>query len=61
MPKSQFWPATLAVMGFILLAEKLGLIPQMFSYLWPIVLIVVGLGGLLTADRKEWLKKIKKK
>ncbi len=61
MPKSIFWPATLTVMGFIFLAEQLGLLPNNFSFLWPIILIVVGLGGLLVADRKEWLKPVKKK
>jgi hypothetical protein len=48
-------------MGFIFLAEQLGLLPNDFSFLWPIILIVVGLGGLLVADRKEWLKPVKKR
>jgi hypothetical protein len=25
--------------------------------LWPVILVVVGLGGLLTSDRDEWMKK----
>ncbi len=68
MPKNTFWPATLTVMGFVFLAERLQLLPPTFSFLWPIILIVVGLGGLITADRKDWLwtpkksgKKSKKK
>ncbi|MBD3250652.1 MAG: hypothetical protein GF381_03740 [Candidatus Pacebacteria bacterium] len=55
MPKKIFWPATLVVMGFILLASNLGILPPTFWNLWPIILIVVGLGGLITADREEWL------
>lgn len=55
MPKKVFWPASLVVMGFILLASNLGMLPSIFWNLWPIILIVVGLGGLLTADREEWL------
>lgn len=64
MPKKTFWPASLVVMGFILLSSNLGILPPTFWNLWPIILIVVGLGGLITADREEWLapkKKVKKK
>lgn len=55
MPKSYFWPAALVVMGLIFLADQVGLLPKDFWNLWPLILIVVGLGGLLTADRKDWL------
>jgi len=66
MPKKIFWPATLAVMGFILLSSNLGLLPATFWNLWPIILIVVGLGGLITADKEAWIvtkkpRKAKKK
>lgn len=66
MPKKVFWPATLAVMGFILLSSNFGLLPATFWNLWPIILIVVGLGGLITADKEDWMvseksKKTKKK
>ena len=66
MPKKVFWPATLAVMGFILLSSNLGLLPATFWNLWPIILIVVGLGGLITADKETWIvagkpKKAKRK
>ncbi|MEA2056207.1 MAG: DUF5668 domain-containing protein [Patescibacteria group bacterium] len=64
MPKKIFWPASLVVMGFILLSSNLGILPPTFWNLWPIILIVVGLGGLITADREEWLvpkKKARKK
>lgn len=60
MPKKIFWPATLVVMGFILLTSNFKMIPTVFWNLWPIILIVVGLGGLLTADREEWLCEVKK-
>ncbi|HQM15967.1 MAG TPA: DUF5668 domain-containing protein [Candidatus Woesebacteria bacterium] len=55
MPKKVFWPAALAIMGFILLSSNLGIMPHAFWNLWPIILIVVGLGGLITADRDGWI------
>jgi len=61
MPKKIFWPAALTIMGFILLSSNLGMLPQNFWNLWPIILIVVGLGGLVTADRDEWLCQESKK
>ena len=33
----------------------MGYLPAEFHFFWPIVMIVVGLGGLLTSDREEWL------
>lgn len=61
MPKNVFWPAAITVMGFTILADRAGLLPQAFSFLWPLILVIVGLGGIITSDRKEWLKEIKKK
>lgn len=55
MPKRVFWPVAMITMGLIFLASNLGLLPRDFWNLWPIILIVVGLGGLLTSDRNEWL------
>jgi len=55
MPKKVFWPATLVVMGFVILAAILDLLPSEFMNFWPLMLIIVGLGGLLTADRDEWM------
>ena len=43
-----------AAMGLIFLASNLGYLPREFWNLWPIILIVVGLGGLLTSDNDEW-------
>lgn len=60
MPKSVFWPATLVIMGLIFLASNMGMLPPAFWNFWPLILIVVGLGGLLTADRDEWLTETKK-
>jgi len=54
MPKKVFWPASLVVMGLIFLASNLGYLPREFWNLWPIILIVVGLGGLVTSDSDEW-------
>ncbi len=55
MPKRVFWPAALIVMGLVFLASNLGYLPPEFWNLWPLLLIIVGLGGLLTSDREEWL------
>ncbi len=55
MPKRVFWPLTLVVMGLIFMASNLGLLPIAFWNLWPLLFIVVGLGGLLTSDRTEWM------
>jgi hypothetical protein len=55
MPKSVFWPATLVAMGLIFLASNMGMLPAEFWNFWPLILIIVGLGGLLTADREEWM------
>jgi hypothetical protein len=54
MPKRVFWPAALVTMGLIFLASNLGLLPLAFWNLWPIILIVVGLGGLLISDKEDW-------
>jgi hypothetical protein len=54
MPKRVFWPAALVVMGLIFLASNLGLLPAVFWNLWPLILIIVGLGGLLLSDKEEW-------
>lgn len=55
MPKRVFWPATLVIMGLIFLASNLGYLPFIFWNLWPVIFIVVGLGGLITSDREEWV------
>lgn len=60
MPKKIFWPVSLVIMGLIFLASNMGYLPARFWNLWPIILIVVGLGGLLTSDRDEWLDEPKK-
>ena len=60
MPKRVFWPLTLVVMGLIFMASNLGYLPTAFWNLWPLILLIVGLGGLLTSDREEWLVEYKK-
>lgn len=54
MPKKVFWPLTLVVMGLIFLASNMRLLPSSFWNLWPVILIVVGLGGLVTSDQDDW-------
>lgn len=55
MPKRVFWPAALIVLGIVLLTANMGFMPREFWNLWPLLFIIVGLGGLLTSDREEWL------
>lgn len=57
MPKRIFWPAALVIMGLIFMATSMGYLPARFWNLWPVILVVVGLGGLLTSDREEWMSK----
>jgi hypothetical protein len=59
MPKRIFWPATLVVMGLIFMAANMELLPTKFWNLWPVILIVVGLGGLLTSDRDQWMAPVR--
>jgi hypothetical protein len=61
MPKKVFWPATLVIMGLIFMASNMGLLPVAFWNLWPIILVLVGLGGLITSDRDEWIVEPKSK
>ncbi len=61
MPKKVFWPVTLVVMGLIFMASNMGYLPRAFWNLWPLILVIVGLGGLITADRDEWIVVAKKK
>ncbi|OGY21587.1 MAG: hypothetical protein A2113_00340 [Candidatus Woykebacteria bacterium GWA1_44_8] len=61
MPKRVFWPVTLVIMGLVLLASNLGMLPREFWNLWPLLLIVVGLGGLLISDKDHWDGELKKK
>jgi hypothetical protein len=61
MPKRVFWPAALVVMGLIFMAASMGYLPAEFFNLWPLLLIIVGLGGLLTSDREEWMVDTTKK
>lgn len=56
MPKRVFWPVALIVMGLVFLASNLSLLPREFWNLWPLMLIIIGLGGLLTSDREEWMQ-----
>jgi hypothetical protein len=55
MSKQIFWPLTLVVFGLIFLASNLNLLPREFLNIWPLILLIVGLGGLFTADRMEWM------
>lgn len=54
MPKRVFWPLAMVVMGLIILASSVGMLPARFWDLWPLILIIVGLGGLVTSDKEEW-------
>jgi len=36
------------------MASNTNLLPRTFFDLWPLLLVIVGLGGLLTSDKEEW-------
>jgi len=55
MPKLVFWPAAILTLGLIYLASVMGYLPAEFKTFWPMVMIIVGLGGLLVCDREEWM------
>lgn len=55
MPKRAFYPATLILFGLIEMANMLGYLPLMLRDIWPVLMIIVGLGGILTADREDWM------
>ncbi|HPS40801.1 MAG TPA: DUF5668 domain-containing protein [Candidatus Woesebacteria bacterium] len=57
MSKNVFWPVTLVIMGLIFMASNMGYLPAALWNLWPLILIVVGLGGLVISDREEWVTK----
>jgi hypothetical protein len=59
MSKQVFWPLTLVVFGLIFLASNLNMLPKEFFNIWPLILLIVGLGGLFTSDRTEWLSPAK--
>ena len=54
MPKRIFWPVAMIVMGLIFLASNMRMLPSQFWNLWPLILVVVGLGGLIISDKDEW-------
>ncbi len=54
MPKRVFWPVALVILGIIALATSVGMMPATFWNLWPLILIIVGLGGLLISDKEDW-------
>lgn len=60
MPKKIFWPATLVIMALIFMASNMNLLPLTFYNLWPLILLIVGLGGLITSDQEEWIISSKK-
>ena len=54
MPKRVFWPIALVILGIILLASNVGMMPKTLWNLWPLLFIIIGLGGLLISDKEEW-------
>jgi hypothetical protein len=58
MPKRAFYPAVLILFGLIEMANLMGYFPQALRDFWPVLMIIVGLGGLLTADKEGWLSNV---
>lgn len=55
MTKQYFWPLSLIIFGTIMAATILGFLPMYLLWFWPVVMLLVGLGALLVADRDEWM------
>lgn len=55
MPKRAFYPAVLILFGLIEMANLMGYFPVALRDFWPVLMIIVGLGGLLTADKEGWM------
>jgi len=55
MPKRAFYPAAIIMFGLIEMANLMGYFPRELREFWPILMVVVGLGGLLTADKEAWM------
>lgn len=60
MPKQYFWPATLILFGAIFAGTCIGVMPVQLLIIWPIFMLIIGLGGLATADRNDWLAPTKR-
>jgi len=60
MPKRAFYPAALILFGLIEMANLMGYLPIYFRDFWPVLMIIVGLGGLLTSDKEDWMSSLKK-
>ncbi len=41
--------------GAIIAATCIGVMPVKMLVIWPIFMLIIGLGGLVTADRTDWL------
>ncbi len=55
MSKRYFWPLSMIILGMIMTMTMLGYLPLYLLWFWPVVMLLVGLGGLLVADREEWM------
>lgn len=61
MSKQYFWPLSLIIFGFILASTMMGYLPMYLLWFWPAVMLIVGLGALLVADRNDWMVSAKPK
>lgn len=57
MPKRVFVPLAIIILGLVILAANLGMLPAALWNLWPLILIIVGLGLLVTSDSDDWTSK----
>ena len=50
------WGVTLIGLGFIFLASNLGTLPEFdFGRMWPLILLVIGVGQLFSKDKDAWV------
>ncbi len=60
MQKSLFWPASLLLMGVVILISVFNIVPKGFIFIWSLIMIVTGLVGVLTADQPDLFAKPRK-
>lgn len=58
MPKRAFYPAVLILFALIEMANLMGFLPGALRDFWPVIMIIVGLYGLLTADKEAWMNPV---
>jgi cytochrome c-type biogenesis protein CcmH/NrfF len=46
------------ILGTIMTGTLFGYLPLYLLWFWPVVMLLVGLGALVVADREEWMVEV---